>query len=137
MEMLVDNDLTVNVKAGHDTQDVTQTVPSADLPSTQEPEPPDTLPRSSERERKLREILTYDSLGQPTHRVVGPHTNSMYVNTLAPVYGQCSVPWLPPHMFGKHLISPTFVSVGYYKKTVMGCGNFIFVKYGHMNMGCL
>ncbi|CAK6979884.1 uncharacterized protein LOC116675624, partial [Scomber scombrus] len=76
MEMLVDNDVTENVTTGHDTLEITQTVPSVDLPSTQEPESPDTLPRRSQRERRPRETLTYDSLGRPTHRVVGPHTNS-------------------------------------------------------------
>lgn len=51
VQMIVDKDTTGNVTIGHDTQEVTQTVQSADLPRKQEPEPSDTLPRRSQRER--------------------------------------------------------------------------------------
>lgn len=114
LEMLVDNDLPGNGTSGHDIQEITQNVPSAGLPSTQEPQSPDTLPRRSQREKRPRETLAYDSLGQPTRHVLGPHTDSVFVGTLAPVYGQCSVPWLLPQMFGAHLAYPTFAPTGYF-----------------------
>lgn len=66
----VDNDCTEYVTTGRDTQEFTQTAQSVDLPSTQELEPSDTQPRRSRRERRPRETLTYESLGQPTHCVV-------------------------------------------------------------------
>ena len=112
--MIEDNDLTGNVTTAHDTQEVTLTVQSADLPSTQELEPSDTQPRRSQRERRPKETLTYEALSQPTHCVVGLHDNPMYVNTLAPVNGQYGVPWLTPQMFGTHLLYPTLVPAGYY-----------------------
>ena len=114
VQMLVDGDTTGNDITGCDTEEVTQAAQSADLPSSKEPEPSDTQPRRSQRERRPKETLTYESLGQPTHRVVGPHTNPLYVNTLAPAYGQYSMPWPPPQMFGTHPVYPTLVPVGYY-----------------------
>lgn len=58
VQMLLDDDSTGNVTPGHDTQQVTQTVESADLPSTREPEPSDTQPRRSQRERRPKETMT-------------------------------------------------------------------------------
>lgn len=95
IQTLVDNDCAEYVTTGYDTQEVTQTAQSVDLPSPQELEPPDTQPRRSQRERRPRETLTYESLGQPTHRVVGLHTDPLYVNTVASAYGQYGVLWLP------------------------------------------
>ncbi len=66
------------------------------------------------RERRPKETLTYETLGQPVHGVVGLHTNPLYVNALAPAYGQYSVPWPPPQMFGTHMVYPTMVPIGYY-----------------------
>ncbi|XP_032363178.1 uncharacterized protein LOC116675624 [Etheostoma spectabile] len=52
------------------TEEVSHTVSAADCPVNQESELTDMQPRRSQRERRPRETLTYDSLGHPTHRVV-------------------------------------------------------------------
>lgn len=49
----------VDNSTGHDTQEPTLIVKSADLPRNQEPELSATQPRRSQRERQLRERLTY------------------------------------------------------------------------------
>lgn len=85
----------------------------ADLPSDQETDLPDTQLRRSQRERRPKETLTYETLGQPVHRVVGAHTNPLYVNTLTPSFGHCNAPWLLPQMFGLPIVYPTLVP-GYY-----------------------
>ena len=54
-------------------------VPAADCPGDREPELTDMQPRRSQRDRRPRETLTYDSLGHPTYRVVGLHANPLYV----------------------------------------------------------
>lgn len=68
----------------------------------------------SQRERRPKETLTYESLGHPGHRMVGLHTNPLYINTLAPAYGHYSVPLPPSQMFGTPLIYPTLVPLGYF-----------------------
>lgn len=113
VEMLLDNDVTENVATGHDAQEVTQPVQPGEPSGKPEPEPSDTQPCRSQRERRPKETLTYESLGRPTHRVVGLHTNPLYVNTLTPVYGQYRVPWIPPQMFRTHLVYPTLVPARY------------------------
>lgn len=106
MQMFADNDITE-----YDTQEMIPTFQTAELPSNQESELCDTQPRRSQRERRPKEILTYESLGQPTHRMVGLHINPLYVSTVAPAYGQYSMPL--PQMFGTHSVYPTLVPVGY------------------------
>lgn len=86
-----------NAMRGSNTQGVTQTVPDMDTPIRQVPELSETQPRRSKREKRPVETLTYESLGQPAYRVV--HHNPC-VNTMRPVYGQYSVPWLYPQMCG-------------------------------------
>lgn len=90
--------------------------------------------------KRSHKLLSLQTLGQPTHRVVGLHTNPLYVNTVPPAYGQYSVPWLPPQMFGAHLVYPTLVLAGYYCKT--GIGSLwteadYSVNNGHCSMDCL
>lgn len=84
MDRPADNDFTGNVIAGQDTQEVIQTVPFANLPSMEEAEAPDASPRRSQRDRRPKQTLTYDSVGQPTHRVVGTYTNLVYVTSATP-----------------------------------------------------
>lgn len=111
VQMLVGNDTTGNDQL---TPEMTQTAPSADLPGNQEPEPSDIQLRRSQRERRPKETLTYESLGQPTQRVVGLHTNPLYVNAMAPEYGQYRMSWPFPQMLGTPVLYPTLVPVGYY-----------------------
>lgn len=102
-----------NTTTGPDTEEVTQTVPVADLANDQATELSETQPRRSQRDRRPKETLTYESLGQPVHRVV--HRNPLYVNTMGPVYGQYGMPWVSPQMWGTHLVQ---LPVGYYEETV-------------------
>lgn len=112
-QILVDSDTT-----GDGIQEVARTVQSADLPGNQEPKLSETQPRRSQRERRPKETLTYESLGQPVHRVVGLHNSPLYVNTLSPVYEQYGMPWASPELWGAHLVYPSQVCVGYYRKTI-------------------
>lgn len=98
-----------NTTTGRNTEEVTQTVPVADPPNDQATELSETQPRRSQRDRRPRETLTYESLGQPVHRVV--HRNPLYVNTMGLVYGQYGMPWVSPQMWGTHLVQ---LPVGYY-----------------------
>lgn len=107
VQMFMDNNTS-------DTQERTQTVQPADLPNVQENYPFDTQPRRSQREKRPRETLTYETLGHPVHRLVGLHINPLYVNALAPAYGQCNVPWPSPQVFGTYMVHPIPVPVGYY-----------------------
>lgn len=109
LQTVMENDTSKNDTPRSDTQEVTQSVPSADLHRNQEPEPFETQPRRSQRDRRPRETLTYESLGQPVHRVV--HSGPLYVNTLGPVYRQYGMSWALPQMWGTHVVQ---VPVGYY-----------------------
>lgn len=93
-----------------DIAEPTQTVPSLDKPSGPEAHMSDTVLRRSQRERRPRETLTYDTLGQPVRRVIGLSANPLYVSTVTPVYGQYSMPWISPQM----PYYPTIIPVGYY-----------------------
>ena len=90
--VLVDNDTTGIDFTRVDTEEVPLTVRAADCTGNQEPELTDMQPHHSQRERRPRETL-YDSLGRPKHRVVGLPTNPLYVNALAPGYGQYCMTW--------------------------------------------
>lgn len=109
-----------NATTGRDTHEVTQTVPVADLPYSQATELSETQPRRSQRDRRPRETLTYESLGQPVHRVI--HRNPLYVNTMGPLYGQYGMPWVSPQMWGTHLVQlPVGCCSGTINKNVMDC----------------
>ena len=83
--------------------------------SNQEPAPaqPETQ-RRSQRERRPKETLTYDILGQPTHRVVELHNSPVYVDTQRPANGQHGVPWGVPYCWGPQMIHTIPVPIGYY-----------------------
>lgn len=98
-----------NTTTGRNTEEVKPTVPVADLPNDEATELSELQPRRSQRDRRPKETLTYESLGQPVHRVV--HHNLLYVNTMGPVYGQYGMPWVSPQILGTHLIQ---LPVGYY-----------------------
>lgn len=91
-----------------DTQEPTITVHAADQHSGQETELSDTVLWRSQRERRPKETLTYDALGQPVQRVIELNANPLFVNVLAPAYGQYRLPWIPTQMH----VYPTLVPVG-------------------------
>lgn len=74
----------------------------------QETELSDTVLWRSQRERRPKETLTYDALGQPVQRVIELNANPLFVNVLAPAYGQYRLPWIPTQMH----VYPTLVPVG-------------------------
>lgn len=100
--------------AESETEHQTETAGSGDQsPNPGSPEPEFQL-RRSQRERRPKETLVYDTLGQPSHRVVKLHSNLAYVNALGTLKGQYSGPWLTPFVWGSPVMYPGPVAVGYY-----------------------
>lgn len=93
-----------------DISEPTETVSSPAQPRGVDIELPDTVLRRSQRDRRPRETLTYDALGQPVQRVIGLTANPLYANTVTPFYGQVGLPWIAPQM----PYYPAYVPVGYY-----------------------
>lgn len=91
----------------------TETFPSPDQPSgVVGNQLSDTVLRRSQRDRRPRERLTYDALGQPVQRVVGLTASPLYASAVSPLYGhgQYRIPWIAPRM----PFYPTLVPVSYY-----------------------
>lgn len=87
-----------NVTTGHDTQDVKQTV----RPARQSQQLSERQPYRSQRERRPKETLTQESLGQPIHRSGTIRWHKHLDNIVRPGH---------LYMFGIHLVYSALVPI--------------------------
>ena len=111
VQELIEEEIAETETVQTETVQLTERVEQDAENGNREPAQPETQ-RRSQKERRPKETLTYDTLGQPTHRVVELYNSPVYVDT--PASGPHGISWAVPYWWGPQMIHPIPVPVGYY-----------------------